>query len=117
MGAFGPPSFWEIFMNAQIRSSEIATATGSGAQTATIAAPAGGQSVYVTSISGGYVSSNTRKKLELKSGANVLATFFVTNHNDIVFTSPIKIPPGTSAQATLESGTGNCFVNISGYTV
>lgn len=117
MGTFGSPSFWEIFMNAQIRSSEIATATGSGAQTATIAAPAGGQSVYVTSISGGYVSANPRKKLELKSGSNVLATFFISDHDTIVFTSPVKIPPGTSAQATLESGTGNGFVNISGYTV
>ena len=119
MGSFGSPSFWEIFMNAQIRSSEVATATGTGggSVTATLPAATDGQSTYVTMISGGYSATSTRRLLELKSDSNVIATFVITNHGEVVFTSPIKLPPGTTASVTLQSGSGNTFTNIAGYTV
>ena len=119
MGAFGPPSFWEIFMNAQIRSSDVVTATGTGGSsvTATLPAATDGQSTYVTMISGGYSGASTRKTLQLKSDSNVIATFILTNNGEFVFTSPIKLPPGTTASVTLQSGSGNTYANIAGYTV
>lgn len=89
------------------------------ASNATQAAPDGGQSHYITGISGSYDAAVAGASLQLKEGSNVIATWQVHNSFSETFPSPIQIPPGTATTATLAaSGTGGVvgYVNLMGYT-
>lgn len=97
---------------------ETATADNAAA-TATKAAPSGGISHYITSVSASFEASVSGAVLQLKEGSTVLAKWHVYDAFAIVFPSPIKLPPGTAANLELAaSGTAGTdgSVNMSGYT-
>ncbi|MAA66532.1 MAG: hypothetical protein CL581_17380 [Alteromonadaceae bacterium] len=102
-------------------SSFVATdADVNATSTATKAAPFGGLSTYVTSVSGGYSAAAAGKTLILKEGSTEVGRWYVHDSFSLSFSSPIKLSPGTVANLELEaSGTGGVTgaVTLTGYTV
>lgn len=89
------------------------------AATATHAASSGGQSHYVTAVSGSFDAAVAGVTLQLKDGATVLAEWQVHNSLHVDLPSPVKITPGAATSAVLAaSGTPGVtgYVNLFGYT-
>ena len=87
--------------------------------TATKAAPSGGISHYITSISGGYSATKSGKTLILKEGSTEVARWYVYDEKTIDFSKPLKLSPGVVANLVLEaSGTAsnNGTATMTGYT-
>jgi len=104
----------------QISSFVTKDADDNATSTATRAAPDGGLSTYVTSVSGGYSAAAAGKTLILKEGSTEIARWYVHNSFSLSFPSPIKLQPGKVANLELEaSGTGGVTgaVTLTGYTV
>ncbi|MDB4352382.1 hypothetical protein OAA60_03015 [Porticoccaceae bacterium] len=98
---------------------DVATADNAAA-TATKAAAGGGISHYVTSISGGYSSTKSGLTLILKNGTVEMGRWYVYDSKEIVFDSPIKLPPNTVANLVLAaSGTGGHIGSavMTGYSI
>jgi|GEM_PF-3231125 len=93
------------------------TTSDNATATATIAAPVGGQTNYVTSVSGGFDATKSGKTLILKVGAVEVARWLVYDSFALSFPNPIRI--NGAANLVLEaSGTGgnNGTAVITGYT-
>lgn len=87
--------------------------------TATRAAPAGGLRHFITAISASYSVSNDGL-LTLKSGTTEVARWYIYDHLEITFSSPLVLTAGEKAELELAaSGTAGQIgaVNISGYTL
>ena len=90
------------------------------AATGTRAAAGAGISHYITSVSGGYDSTKSGLTLILKNGTVEMARWYIYDHMEITFDSPIKLPPNTVANLTLAaSGTGGVdgTAVLTGYTI
>lgn len=102
-------------------SSWVSQATqDNAAATATKAAPEGGISHYITSVSGGFSATKSGITLILKEGTTELARWYVYDEKTITFASPIKLSPGTVANLELAaSGTLSTIGTavMTGYTV
>jgi len=97
---------------------DVTTADNATA-TATKAAPSGGISHYITSVSGGYSATKSGKTLILKEGSTEVARWLVYDSFALNLSKPIKLSPGTVANLVLEaSGTGGNSGSavMSGYT-
>lgn len=96
---------------------ESAQATAAAA-TATRAAPAGGLSHFISSISGSYGTAQIGL-LTLKQGATTIGRWEVHNSFGISFPSPIKIAPGTAVSAELAAGAATVVgvVTLTGNTL
>lgn len=90
-------------LHAWIDSDTQANATA----TATKAAPSGGLSHFITSVSGSFEAAVSGNTLILKDGTTEVGRWHVYNQFSIDFPSPIKLSPATAANLELEaSGTG-----------
>lgn len=108
-------------MNAREVSSWAATDNDdNAASTATKAAPTGGVSHFITSVSGGYSAATAGKTLILKAGTTEVARWYVHNSLAVAFSSPIKLPPATVANLELAaSGSAGVIgaATMTGYTL
>ena len=98
---------------------DVAT-VDNGAATATRATGGAGISHYITSVSGGFSATVSGATLILKNGTVEMGRWYVYDSKEIVFDSPIKLPPGTVANLVLAaSGTGgvNGSAVLTGYTI
>lgn len=89
------------------------------AATATRAAPSGGISHYVTSVSGSYSASVAGATLILSEGSTEIARWHVYDAFGLVFPSPIYIAPGNAVNLELAASGGagnNGSVVMTGYT-
>jgi hypothetical protein len=83
---------------------------------ATRAAPAGGMSNYIVSISAGYENPGTSGLLQLKQGTDVIGSWFVHDVFAMVFPSPIRIDPAKAVSLELAAGGDDGAVSLTGYT-
>lgn len=88
-----------------------------GTATATRAAPAGGLSHFITSISAGFSSTENGALLVLKAGSTELGRWYVYDSLVISFPSPIQVTPGDAANLELAAGTGTGAATMTGYTL
>lgn len=98
---------------------ETANADNSAA-TATRAAPNEGLQHYVTSVSGGYDTTNSGNTLILSQGSTEIGRWNVYDVFALDFSSPIQIDPGTAVSLELAaSGSAGEIgtVTLTGYTV
>lgn len=96
------------------------TTADNAVATATRAAPSGGISHYITSVSGSFSATVSGATLTLKQGTTEVARWNVYDSFSLSFSSPIKLDPGDAANLELAaSGTlGNIgAVNMTGYTI
>jgi hypothetical protein len=104
----------------EIHSWIAADTADNAAATATKAAPSGGISHYITSVSASFDASVSGAQLILKHGTTEMARWYVYDAFALVFPSAIQLPPGTAANLELAaSGTAGTTgaVNLSGYTL
>jgi hypothetical protein len=86
--------------------------------TATRAAPAGGLSHFVTSISGSFSATAAGVLLVLKQGTTEIGRWYVYDSLAVVFSSPVKIDAATAVNAELGAGGSTVVgaVTLTGYT-
>jgi len=95
----------EKYMIVREAFSWIETATETNATAIpTRAAPAGGMSHYIVSLSAGYDAEGIVGSLTLKQGATVVGSWFVHGVMGMVFPSPVRIDPASAVTIELEAG-------------
>lgn len=87
-----------------------------GTATATRAAAAGGLRHFVTSISASFSSTESGALLTLEQDTTEKGRWYVYDHMELSFSSPIVIEPGNDAILELAAGTGTGAVTLTGYT-
>lgn len=105
-------------MNTQeVAASKTDTDSGDNTETtSTLAAPTGGMSNFVTSISGGFDATVSGKTLTLRDGSTDLLTWVVYDTFALVFPNPIRVN-GAANLVLAASGTGGTtgYTSIAGY--
>jgi hypothetical protein len=96
---------------------ESAQATN-GLASATRAAPAGGMSHYITSVSGTFSATTTVQLMVLKQGSTIVARWHTRGGFELAFSSPIRIDPAVAVTLELPAGGSGVVgaVTLTGYT-